>query len=68
VSHRTFSLIAGAVFLLIALGHLVRVALGVTFVVEGIAIPMWPSILVVILFGYLAYQGFALGVGPKPGS
>lgn len=68
MSHRTFSLIAGVVFLLIALGHLVRVALGAIFVVEGIAIPMWPSILVVILFGYLAFQGFWLSGKPTSGS
>ena len=37
MSQRTFSLIVGVVFLLIAVGHLVRVVLGATFVVEGMA-------------------------------
>jgi hypothetical protein len=67
MSHRTFSLTAGVVFLLIALGHLLRFALGATFVVEGIAIPMWPSILAVILTGYLAFEGFRLSSRPKSG-
>ena len=64
MSHRTFSLIVGVVFLLIAIGHLVRVALGATFIVEGVAIPMWPSLLVVILFGYLGFEGFRLSTKP----
>ena len=67
VSQRTFSLIVGVVFLLIALGHLLRVALGASFVVEGVAIPMWPSVLAVIVMGYLAFEGFRLGSKPKSG-
>jgi hypothetical protein len=60
MSQRTFSLIVGVVFLLIAVGHLVRVVLGATLVVEGVAVPMWPSILAVIVMGYLALEGFRL--------
>lgn len=60
VSHRTFSLVAGVVFLLIAVGHLVRVLLGATLVVEGMAVPMWPSVLAVIFMGYLSFEGFRL--------
>ena len=67
MSQRTFSLIVGVVFLLIAVGHLVRVVLGATFVVEGMAIPMWPSVLVVIVMGYLALEGFRLSSKPKSG-
>jgi len=67
MSQRTFSLIVGVVFLLIALGHLLRVALGATLVVEGIAVPMWPSILAVIVMGYLAFEGFRLSKKPKSG-
>jgi hypothetical protein len=60
MSQKTFSLTAGVLFLLIALGHLLRVALGATFVVEGLAVPMWASVLAVIVMGYLAYEGFRL--------
>jgi len=60
MSHRTFSLVVGVVFLLIAVGHLVRVILGATFVIEGMAVPMRPSVLAVILTGYLAFEGFRL--------
>ncbi len=65
MSHRAFSLTAGVVFSLIAIGHLVRVALGATVVVEGIAIPIWPSILAVLVMGYLGFEGFLLGRAPK---
>ena len=60
MTQRTFSLVVGVVFLLIAVGHLVRVVLGATFVVVGMAVPMWPSVLAVIFMGYLAFEGFRL--------
>ena len=62
MSQRVFSLIVGIVFLLIAVGHLLRVVLGATLVVEGMAIPMWPSVLAVIVMGYLAFEGFRLSI------
>jgi hypothetical protein len=67
MSQRTISLIVGIVFLLIAVGHLLRVVLGATLVVEGTAIPMWPSVLAVIVMGYLAFEGFRLSTKPKSG-
>jgi divalent metal cation (Fe/Co/Zn/Cd) transporter len=47
-------------FLLIALGHLLRILFGVSFVVYDIPIPMWASGIAVVIAGYLAYQGFRL--------
>ncbi len=67
MSHRTYLLIVGVVFSLIALGHLVRVALGASIVVEGYAVPMWPSVVAVILMGFFAVEGFRLGSKPKSG-
>ena len=67
MSQRTFSLVVGVVFLLIAVGHLVRVVLGATLVIEGMAIPMWPSVLAVIVMGYLAFAGFRLSMKPRSG-
>ncbi len=60
MSQKAFSLVAGIVFLLIALGHLLRAVLGATFVVAGVAVPVWGSVLAVILVGYLAFEGFRL--------
>ncbi len=65
MGQRTFSLVVGVVFVLIAVGHLVRIVLGATLVIEGMAIPMWPSVLAVIVMGYLAFEGFRLSKKPK---
>ena len=60
MNQKTFSLTAGVVFLIITLGHLLRVILGATFVVEGFAVPMWASVVAIVGLGYLAFQGFRL--------
>ena len=68
VNQHAFSLVAGVVFGLIALGHLLRIVLGVPFVVSDINIPMWASIVAVVVTGFLSYEGFhfARKVPPKP--
>lgn len=57
---KTFSLVAGVLFLLIALGHLLRMAFGASVVVQNVSIPMWVSVIALVVTGYLAYQGFRL--------
>ena len=60
MKQHAFELTAGVVFLLIALGHLLRVLFNVSLVVQGISIPMSASGLAVVVMGYLAYQAFGL--------
>jgi len=60
MSQRTFSLVAGVVFDLIALGHVLRIVLGWSFVIQDFSIPMWASWIAAIIMGYLAYEGFRL--------
>ena len=60
MSQHAYLLVAGAVFLLIALGHVTRLIFGVSFVVQDFPIPMWGSGLAVVVMGFLAYQGFRL--------
>ena len=60
MSQKTFSRVAGALFLLIALGHLLRIAFGASVVVQNVSIPMWVSVIAPVIAGYLAYQGFRL--------
>ena len=64
---KAFSLTAGVVFLLIALGHILRVAFGLSFVVQEIPVPMRASGLAVVFMGFLAYEGFRLGKKPQTG-
>ena len=39
---------------LIAFGHLLRVLLGWDVIINDTVIPIWPSVLVIIVFGTLA--------------
>jgi len=55
VSEHAFSLTAGIVFLLIALGHLARIVFSVPFVVQDIAVPLWLSGIAVVIAGFLSY-------------
>jgi len=60
MSQYAFSFTAGIVFLLIALGHVLRLVFRVGFVVYEIPVPMWASGIAVVVMGYLAYEGFRL--------
>jgi hypothetical protein len=60
MSQRTFALVAGVVFGLVALAHVLRIVLGWSIMVQDFAVPMWASWIAVIVMGYLAYEGFRL--------
>ena len=60
MSQRTFSLVAGVVFGLVALAHVLRIAWGWSIVIQDLSVPMWASWIAVIVMGYLAYEGFRL--------
>ncbi len=68
MGQRAYLLTVGVVFSLIALAHLLRIALAAAVVVEGMTVPMWASIPAAILTGYLSFEGFRLGSRPKSGS
>jgi hypothetical protein len=65
---KTYLVVVGLIFAVIAAAHLLRLAVGATCIVEGIDIPMWPSALVVLVMGYLSFQGLRLSKKFKPGS
>ena len=60
MSQHVFSLVAGVVFGLIALGHVLRIVFGWSLVVQDFSVPMWASGIAVVVMGYLAYEGFRL--------
>ena len=60
MSRRTFSWVAGVIFGLIAIGHVLRIVLGWSIVVQDFSFPMWASGLAVVVMGYLSYEGFRL--------
>jgi hypothetical protein len=66
MSQKVFSLTAGVFFLLIALGHLLRIVLGVSLVVQNIPIPMWASGIAAAVTAILAYEGLHFGGKAAP--
>ena len=67
MSEHAFSLTAGILFLLIALGHLARIVLGLPVVVQGVSVPVWASVVALAVTAFLSYEGFHLArrVPPK---
>lgn len=62
MSQKAFFLTAGAVFVLLALAHVIRILLGVALVIYDIPIPMWASGIAFVIAGYLGYEGFRLAL------
>lgn len=65
---KTFSLAAGVFCLLIAVGHVIRIVFGLSFVVQDFSVPMWASGIAVIVAGCLAYAGLRLARKLPPGA
>jgi len=61
MSQKTFSTAAGAIFLLIAIGHILRIVLGVEWIMGGQTVPMWVSWAAIVVAGYMAFVGLRLG-------
>jgi hypothetical protein len=60
MAQRTFSLITAVLFLLIALGHALRLLFGWHVTVENVVLPLWISWIGLAVASYLAYLGFKL--------
>ena len=57
MEQKTFSVIAGVIFALVALVHLVRIYFGWSIVIGGWSVPMWPSWIAFVVAGALSYFG-----------
>jgi hypothetical protein len=62
MNQRSFSLLAGIIFIIIALLHLLRIIYGWEAVIAGGTVPMWLSWVALVIAGYLGYEGFRLGM------
>jgi hypothetical protein len=60
MTQKTFSLVASMIFSLIALAHLSRLVFQWPLLLAGWAVPFWVNGLALLVFAYLAYQGFRL--------
>ena len=65
MSQRSFPLITGAIFALIALLHLLRIVFGWEAIIGGWVLPAGVSWVALLAAGYLAYEGFRLGKSSK---
>jgi len=63
MSQKTFSLVAGLIFLVMAVLHIVRIAMDWNVVFAGWSVPMWVSWIALPIAGFLAYEGFILSRG-----
>ncbi|MEX1997810.1 MAG: hypothetical protein WEA04_04020 [Candidatus Andersenbacteria bacterium] len=57
---KSFIQVAGPVFSLVALVHLLRVVFGWEAVIGGWEVPVWASVVAVILAGYLGFSAYQL--------
>ena len=57
MSQKTFSLAAGLIFLLIAVMHVLRLALKWEVVLNGWSVPMWVSVVAIVIAACLAFEG-----------
>ena len=64
MNQKIFSLVAGLIFLFVAVMHVLRLALGWHVVLAGWTVPMWISWLVLLIAAFLAYAGIRLSRRP----
>ena len=57
---KTFSLVVGLTFLLIAVMHVLRLAFKWEVILNGWSVPMWVSAVAVVITAYLAFESLKL--------
>ena len=66
MNQRTYCLICGIVFLVVAVAHLTRLIMGCEVLVAGWPVPLWISFPGLIISGFLSAWGFVLAFRPRP--
>jgi hypothetical protein len=57
---KTFSLVVGLIFLLVAVMHVSRLALKWEVVLNDWSVPMWASAIAIVITAYLAFESVKL--------
>jgi hypothetical protein len=57
---RAYTLVSSLIFLLVAVGHLLRLVLQWDAFVGGWHFPMWASVVAILVAGFLSFAGFRL--------
>ena len=63
MSIKTFSLVAGVIFGIVALVQILRIVLAWDVVIGGWAAPMWFSWIAVLVAGFLSFTGLRFAAG-----
>lgn len=61
MNQKTFSVVAGLIFLVVALAHALRLVFGWQVMLQAWTVPLWVSWIALFISGFLAYEGLALG-------
>jgi hypothetical protein len=61
VSKTSFSVLAGVIFLIVAVAHALRLVFKWAVVIAGWQVPMWVSVVALVVATYLAYEGIREG-------
>jgi hypothetical protein len=61
MTHKTFALLSGIIFIIVAVVHLFRLVQGWDITIAGWLVPMWVSWVGLIIPGILGYFGLRLG-------
>lgn len=67
MNQKAFCIVAGIIFALVALFHLVRIIMDWPIVIGEWSVPMWVSWLGFVVVGALAFFGLSLGARGEPG-
>jgi uncharacterized membrane protein len=60
MNKNAFALLAGLIFLIVAVAHALRLAFKLQVVVANWQVPMWVSAVACVVAAYLAYEGFQI--------
>ena len=63
MNRSTFSLLAGIIFLIVAVAHVLRLVFKWEVIVTGWQVPMWVSVVAFVIAAYLAYESFQMRKG-----
>lgn len=62
MKHKAYCVVTGALFAIVALAHLARLAFGWSIYVDTQVVPMWVSVLGFVIPGGLAVWAFRLNI------
>ena len=60
MTQKTYITLTATVFLIAALGHIMKIVIGFDIIIDGWMVPRWISLVGIIVAGFLSYLGFKI--------